>query len=47
MQFFHHNFLSVIFFYSKALIDNTDSKSWVQIVVKLSMEVDLKILNQQ
>ena len=35
------------FFYSKVLIDVKDSKNWVQIVVKLFMELDPKTFNQQ
>ena len=36
--------LSFIFFYSKVLIDDKDSKNRVQIVVKLSMKLDPKTL---
>ena len=36
-----------LFFYSKVLIDVKDSKNRVQIVVKLSMELDPKTFNQQ
>ena len=36
-----------LFFYSKVLFDDKDSKSRVQIVVKLSMELDPKNFNQQ
>ena len=47
MQFFNHYSWSVMFFFWRVLIDDTDSKNWVQIVVKFSMEFDPKIFNQQ
>ena len=40
--FFLSQFLMCQFFYSKVLVDNTDSKKRVQIVVKFSMEIDRK-----
>ena len=45
MQPFYDSF--DLYFFSKVLFDDTDSKNRVQIVVKLSMEIHPKIFNQQ
>ena len=46
-KMFLSQFLNCYFFKSKVLNDNTENKNRVQVVVKLSVEIDPKILNQQ